>query len=191
MTEDNKGNAKISADLLKQIKTLTKGDLVHLSWNHDYVTTVSGNGKFTSKSPERPVTELVKITQAEADALKEKAAVKAPDLTVTGTVPATLNSFNGIAHVMVYEYHPMLADAPATLLDSKDVPLTHVRGTATAVKAVFDTIKTEEQRKYYTVVNVYSDKGKTTRVMGTGEFGKIFTKGVGETRALKLVPVKK
>jgi hypothetical protein len=191
MTEDNNGNVKIKATLLKQVKALKKDDLVHLMWNHDYVTTVSNNGKFTSKSPERPVCKVQKITIKEAKALQKAAAKakKTPDLTVTGLVPASLGSFQGVAHVMVYEYDPRLADVAATLIVSKDIAVSHTKGTGTKIEATFPKIKTVERRRYYTVMNVYSDAAKTRRVMGTGEFGRIFGKGKGETRNLSLKPV--
>ncbi|MCX7006414.1 MAG: hypothetical protein NTY53_04060, partial [Kiritimatiellaeota bacterium] len=59
------------------IKTLKPDDCVLLSWNHDYVT------KDGCSSPERPITNLKKITAAEAAELLKKAeaapaAPKAP-----------------------------------------------------------------------------------------------------------------
>jgi hypothetical protein len=49
------------------VKTLKPGDFVLLSWNHDYVT------RDGCSSPERPVTNLKKITADEAAELLKKA----------------------------------------------------------------------------------------------------------------------
>ena len=43
------------------LDNLKAGDFVLLSWNHDYVK------RNTSTSPERPITELKKITEEEAN----------------------------------------------------------------------------------------------------------------------------
>jgi len=42
------------------LDALQAGDYVLLSWNHDYVT------RGGCSSPERPITELTKITEQEA-----------------------------------------------------------------------------------------------------------------------------
>lgn len=55
MTEDNMKNRKINNELFDTVTSLTKGDQVLLSWNHDYVTSKG------SSRPERPVTKLEKI----------------------------------------------------------------------------------------------------------------------------------
>lgn len=55
MIEDQLGNAKVPDDIRIAIKALQKGDAVHLSWNHDYVT------KNRSSYPERSITKLAKV----------------------------------------------------------------------------------------------------------------------------------
>ena len=55
------GNPEIS----KTIAGLKKGDLVHLSWNHDYVT------KNGTSSPERPIVKLEKMKQEQGEEIKE------------------------------------------------------------------------------------------------------------------------
>ena len=54
-----KGDPKI----LETVKSLKKGDLVLLSWHHDYVT------KDGASSPERPLVKLGKISESEAGEL--------------------------------------------------------------------------------------------------------------------------
>lgn len=61
MIEDQLGNAKIPAEILKIIKGLKKGDTVHLSWNHDYVT------RNRSSFPERTITKLSKVEPKSKD----------------------------------------------------------------------------------------------------------------------------
>jgi hypothetical protein len=50
------GNAKVPAPIAKAILALKPGDLVHLQWNHNYVT------KDGSSSPERPI-QKIEITK--------------------------------------------------------------------------------------------------------------------------------
>ena len=49
LLEDNMGNLKVSAPIAKAIRALKPGDLVHLKWNHNYVT------KDGASSPDRPI----------------------------------------------------------------------------------------------------------------------------------------
>jgi hypothetical protein len=56
LIEDNMGNAKVPAPIAKAILALKPGDLVHLQWNHNYVT------KDGSSSPERPI-QKIEITK--------------------------------------------------------------------------------------------------------------------------------
>ena len=52
LIEDNLKNPKVPVAIRDAILALKPGDLVHLKWNHDYVT------KDGSKFPERPITEI-------------------------------------------------------------------------------------------------------------------------------------
>ena len=58
-TEDNQGNRRVTAKMLKLLKSLKVGDAVRLSWNHDYVT------KDRVSSPERPIILLEKVAVKE------------------------------------------------------------------------------------------------------------------------------
>ena len=53
----------VDSKMREVIKGLQPGDYMRLSWHHDYVTVVN------SSWPERPMTELVKISKAEAEKL--------------------------------------------------------------------------------------------------------------------------
>lgn len=181
------------------VKGLQAGDTVRLVWCHDYVTRTDAAGR-SGSSPERLVSKIQKLTKEETVTLMngpqkppESAAAILPDLTVTGEIPASLESFEGIAHVLVFEYNPMLADAPATQITTKDVPVKHAKGTADTIKAEFADLKPKAGNgpmtpRYYTVVNVFADAAKTKRVMGTGDFCKIFEKGAPDSIKAKLVP---
>ncbi len=72
MTSDNKGNKKVGEEMFKTVAGLKPGDLVLLSWRHDYVT--KGGCSF----PERTVTFLKKLTPEEAAPLLKD--VKPADL---------------------------------------------------------------------------------------------------------------
>ena len=65
-TEDNRGNAKIAADMAAAVKTLQPGDCVRLGWRHEYIT------REGSSFPERPVSRIEKITKEEAEKLSGK-----------------------------------------------------------------------------------------------------------------------
>ena len=187
---------KVQPDL---VKGLQAGDTVRLTWRHDYVTHTDAEGR-SGSAPERPVSKIQKLTGEEAAALiadppkpPEGTASVPPTLTVTGEIPASLESFEGIAHVMVFEYNPMLADAAATQIGTKDIPVKHAKGTADTIKAEFADLKPKAGNdpmppRYYTVVNVFADAAKTKRVMGTGDFCKIFEKGAPDSVKAKLVP---
>ena len=54
LVKDNQGNLKVNQILADSIERFSPGDIVLLSWNHDYVT------KNGSSGPERPVTKLGK-----------------------------------------------------------------------------------------------------------------------------------
>ena len=56
--QDNMQNQKVSPEILKAIKALKVGDIVHLNWNHDYVT------KAGTSSPERTI-QLLEPTKKE------------------------------------------------------------------------------------------------------------------------------
>jgi hypothetical protein len=57
---------KNQPEMIKTIEGLTAGDKVILNWRHDYVT------RGRSKSPERPITKLEKITGDAEDGMQEK-----------------------------------------------------------------------------------------------------------------------
>lgn len=181
-------------------KGLQAGDTVRLMWRHDYVTRTDAAGRGGS-APERPVGKIEKLTKEEAEAWMkgqqkppEGAAAGQPALTVAGEIPASLESFDGVARFLVFEYNPMLADAPATQIGTKDLPVKHVKGTSDTIKAEFADLLPKAGTgpmalRYYTVLEVFADIAKTKRVMGTGEFCKIFEKGAPDTVKPKLVPV--
>ena len=54
LIRDNMGNLKVDKTLAEAIDRFSPGDIVLLSWNHDYVT------KNGSSGPERPVTRIGK-----------------------------------------------------------------------------------------------------------------------------------
>lgn len=116
-----------------------------------------------------------------------------PNLTVTGDIAATLDDFVGVAQVQVFQYDPRLADARATRIGNKIVEVKHSKGTAETIKAEFADLKPKvdgnpASLRYYAVVDVFADAAKTRRVMGTGEFCKIFERGCPDTVSAKLVP---
>jgi hypothetical protein len=55
LVENNMKHPKVPDDIRAAINTLKPGDLVLLSWKHDYVTSQGGS------APERPITKLEKI----------------------------------------------------------------------------------------------------------------------------------
>jgi hypothetical protein len=55
LVEDNMGHPKTTPDIRAAVNPLKKGDVVLLSWNHDYVTVNGTSG------PERPVTRLERL----------------------------------------------------------------------------------------------------------------------------------
>ncbi|MDD4180137.1 MAG: hypothetical protein PHE87_00745 [Victivallaceae bacterium] len=54
LIEDNMKNLKVPVNIRDTVNSLKEGDIVHLSWDHNYVTTDGGSG------PERPITKLEK-----------------------------------------------------------------------------------------------------------------------------------
>jgi hypothetical protein len=74
LLEDNRGTPKVPDAIVQAVRELKKGDLVRLTWRHDYVTTTEGGG--SASSPERPIVKLEKITQQEADALLKAAGTQ-------------------------------------------------------------------------------------------------------------------
>ena len=55
LVEDNMKHPKVPADSRAAVNSLKQGDMVLLSWKHDYVTSEGGS------APERPLTRLEKI----------------------------------------------------------------------------------------------------------------------------------
>lgn len=55
LLEDNMKHPKVPAEIHTAVNSLKKGDMVLLSWNHNYVTGKGGS------APERPLTRLEKI----------------------------------------------------------------------------------------------------------------------------------
>lgn len=72
LVEDNKKNPKVSKELADVVASLKPGDLVCLTWNHDYVT------KDRSSFPERPIKQIQKLSAEEAAKLLEKAEKMEP-----------------------------------------------------------------------------------------------------------------
>ncbi len=74
LVEDNMKHPKVSADIHAAVNSLKKGDIVLLSWKHDYVTSKGGS------APERPLTRLEKIapvgTQAWLNQIDSRAGVR-------------------------------------------------------------------------------------------------------------------
>lgn len=60
--QDNLKHAKVSKEILNTINSLKPGAMVHLQWNHDYVT------REGSKFPERPIVLLEELTPEQAEA---------------------------------------------------------------------------------------------------------------------------
>lgn len=60
LMEDNMEKLKVPAAIRDAIVALKPGDLVHLKWNHDYVT------KEGSKFPERPILKVSPLTKEAA-----------------------------------------------------------------------------------------------------------------------------
>ena len=63
LVEDTMKNVKVPKAIRDVIFALKPGDLVHLRWNHDYVTQAG------SKFPERPIKDVSPLTKEQADEL--------------------------------------------------------------------------------------------------------------------------
>jgi len=74
LVEDNMNRSKVPADIRAAVNALTQGDIVLLSWDHNYVTSEGAS------APERPVTRLEKIapvgTQAWLNQIDRRASVR-------------------------------------------------------------------------------------------------------------------
>ena len=70
LIQDNMKNLKVPKAIRDAIFALKPGDLVHLRWNHDYVTQAG------SKFPERPIKDVSPLTKEQADKLTAEAPVK-------------------------------------------------------------------------------------------------------------------
>ncbi|MBM4093218.1 MAG: hypothetical protein FJ224_11500 [Lentisphaerae bacterium] len=74
LVEDNMKHPKVPAEMHTAVNSLRKGDIVLLSWKHDYVTSDGGS------APERPLTRLEKIapigTQAWLNQIDRRAGVR-------------------------------------------------------------------------------------------------------------------
>ena len=70
LIEDNMEHVKVPKDIHAAVIALKPGDLVHLCWNHDYVT------KNHASFPERPIKDLTPLTKEQADNLTAEAPVK-------------------------------------------------------------------------------------------------------------------
>ncbi|MFB3893023.1 MAG: hypothetical protein ACE15C_13480 [Phycisphaerae bacterium] len=80
--DDNKKNLKVDKAIAEAARGLKSGDLVLLSWRHDYVTkTWPGGGQ--GSGPERPVVKIEKVTKEQADKLIAEAAAAASRPTTT------------------------------------------------------------------------------------------------------------
>lgn len=72
LVEDNMKNPKVPAAIRDAILALKPGALVHLQWNHDYIT------QDGSKFPERPLCKLAPLTKEQAAQASPEAPAKAP-----------------------------------------------------------------------------------------------------------------
>ena len=189
LVDDTLGRLHIPAAFADIVRALKPGDRVHLVWQHDYVTRTENGG--TAKFPERPLT-LIEPAAPDKTATGQPtpppAPAARPALTLTGTIPADLASFTGVAHAMIYAYDPRLADVPATLLAESTVPVSHTQGKADPVRMEFPALAPVPDRQHYARIDVYADAARTRRVMGTGDFCKIFEPGAGDTAQVPLVP---
>ena len=70
LVEDNMKNVKAPKAIRDAIFALKPGDLVHLRWNHDYVTQAG------SKFPERPIKNVSPLTKEQADKLTAETSAK-------------------------------------------------------------------------------------------------------------------
>ena len=70
LVEDNMKHVKVPKAIRDAIFALKPGDLVHLRWNHDYVT--QGGSAF----PERPIKEVSPLTKEQADNLTAETSAK-------------------------------------------------------------------------------------------------------------------
>lgn len=74
LVEDTMKRPKVPADIRAAVHSLKQGDMVLLSWKHDYVTSQGGS------APERPLTRLEKIasvgTQAWLNQIDRRAGVR-------------------------------------------------------------------------------------------------------------------
>ena len=74
LVEDNMKHPKVPDDIRAAVNSLKQGDIVLLSWKHDYVTSQGGS------APERPLTRLEKIapvgTQAWLNQIDRRAGVR-------------------------------------------------------------------------------------------------------------------
>lgn len=74
LVEDNINNPKVPADIHATVNSLEEGDVVLLSWRHNYITSEGGS------APERPLTKLQKIapvgTQAWLHQIDSRASVR-------------------------------------------------------------------------------------------------------------------
>ncbi len=66
LVEDNMKRAKVPDDIRDAVSSLKQGDIVLLSWKHDYVTSKGGS------APERPLTRLEKIATVGTEAWRNQ-----------------------------------------------------------------------------------------------------------------------
>lgn len=69
---DNHGNPKLAKSIADTIGTLKPDQFARLDWNHDYVTRTDPGGG-SSSFPERTITKLEPLTDAEAQKLSDGA----------------------------------------------------------------------------------------------------------------------
>lgn len=75
--DDNLGQLKLPEEQVKLLRELKPADEVRLGWRHDYVT------QDGASRPERPLTGIVKLTQAEAKQLTGEPLLEAPPVNDT------------------------------------------------------------------------------------------------------------
>ena len=111
---------------------------------------------------------LVKISSEGVKTINGKPFDPTPKATVTGTVvlPKDLPSFEGrVVEIRLYKIHPLLADAPATLVDKVEIKdYSHIQGKETETDFVIGgNEKLEPNLMYYVTVFILQD-GKRTHI---------------------------
>ena len=139
---------------------------------------------------------LAKISTEGVKTINGKPFDPSPKATVTGTVvlPKELPSFEGrVVEIRLYKIHPLLADAPATLVDKVEIEgYSHTQGTETKTDFVIGgKEKLERNLMYYVTLFILQD-GKRTHIGEVpGKFlCKVLTNGEPSTVDFKVREVR-